>query len=76
MLGGPRSSFRWPPVEPVMADLKDVSTVIASALSEVSMHGTLDVEMDGESRVVTLGHVTGEDVDIVVTITPVDREAA
>jgi hypothetical protein len=59
-----------------MADLKDVSTVIASALSEVSMHGTLDVEMDGESRVVTLGHVTGEDVDIVVTITPVDREAA
>lgn len=59
-----------------MADIQDVSTVIASALSEVSINGTLDVEMDGDSKIVALDAATGEAVEVVVTVTPIDREAA
>lgn len=58
-----------------MADIKDVSAVIASALAEVSIGGTLDVEMDGASKLVALD-ATGEPVEVVVTVTPVDRIAA
>lgn len=59
-----------------MADIIDLSTVIASALSEVSVNGTLDVEMDGENKVVAIGKHSGEDVEVVVTVTPARHEAA
>lgn len=59
-----------------MADIKDVSTVIASALSEVSVNGTLDVEMDGDSKIVKLGPLSGEAVAVVVTVTSIERAAA
>jgi hypothetical protein len=58
-----------------MADIKDVSTVIASALSEISVNGTLDVEMDGDSEVVNLGTLPGDPVEVVVTVKPVEPEA-
>lgn len=56
-----------------MADIKDVSTVIASALREVNVNGTLDVEMDGESKVVELGQLSGEAVEVAVTIKSVEQ---
>ena len=59
-----------------MADIKDVSTVIASALSEVSINGTLDVEMDGNSKVVELGALSGEAVEVTVTVKLIEHEPA
>lgn len=59
-----------------MADIKDMSTVIASALAEVSVNGTLDVEMDGDSKVVSLGSLSGEAVEVVVTVKPIEGEAS
>lgn len=58
-----------------MADIRDVSTVIASALSEISVNGILDVEMDGDSKVVSLGPLPGDPVEVVVTVKPIEPEA-
>ena len=55
-----------------MADIADLSTVIASALSEVSVNGTLDVEMDGDNKFVKLGTQSGEAVEVIVTVTPIE----
>ena len=53
-----------------MADINDVSAVIASALSEVSLTGTLDVSMDGAETVKTLGEAGGDDVEVIVIVKP------
>ena len=50
-----------------MADIKDVSTVIASALEEVSLSGKLDVHMDGHQKVVAIGD-KGEQVEVKVQV--------
>ncbi len=52
-----------------MANLNDVTSVIASALAEVSMSGKLDVQMDGEEQVVVIGD-KGEDVVVTVLVAP------
>lgn len=52
-----------------MADINDVSAVIASALAEVSVAGTLDVTMDGRHSLGSLGSTGGDDVDITVVVT-------
>ena len=53
-----------------MADIKDISSVIASALGEVNVSGKLDVTMDGEERVVAIGD-KGDQVTVTVAVQPV-----
>jgi hypothetical protein len=48
-----------------MADVEDVSLVIASALSEISMAGSLDVVVDDNQKVSAM--VGGND-DVEVTV--------
>ena len=50
-----------------VADIQDISTVIASALEEVSVSGKLDVIVDGEERVVSIGD-KGDDVVVRVVV--------
>ncbi|RYG85138.1 MAG: hypothetical protein EON59_12830 [Alphaproteobacteria bacterium] len=58
-----------------MADIKDVTAVIASALEEVSVTGTLDVSMEGGETVQSVGLATGDDVEVIVTVGPIERAA-
>ena len=58
-----------------MADLNDISTSIASALSEVGVNGHLDVEMDGVKQAETLGPL-GDEVEVEVVVRSVERLAA
>lgn len=59
-----------------MADINDVSAVIASALDEVSVAGTLDVSMDGSHTLGAVGHSNGDDVEITVVVKPLAAERA
>ena len=54
-----------------MADIRDVTAVIESALVEIGVNGTLDVAMDGGETVTAVGRPTGEDVEVVVTVKPI-----
>lgn len=51
-----------------MADIKDISASIASALDEAGVNGTLDVKMDGKHIVAPLGQPTEDDVNLAVTV--------
>jgi hypothetical protein len=53
-----------------MADIKDISASIASALDEAGVNGTVDIEMDGEHVAASVGHPTEDDVDLAVVVTP------
>lgn len=53
-----------------MADITDIKTVVASALEEISVTGTLDVTMDGAEVVEALGCKTGDDMEVVVIVKP------
>jgi ethanolamine utilization protein EutQ (cupin superfamily) len=55
-----------------MADIKDVSTTIESALNEVGLTGKLNVDMDGKHVVAPVGDVTGHPVEVHVEV--VDAE--
>jgi hypothetical protein len=57
-----------------MADIKDISTTIASALDEVGLTGKLDVDMDGKHAVAPVGDVTGHPVKVRVEV--IDAEPA
>jgi hypothetical protein len=59
-----------------MADIKDISTSIASALNEVGVNGTLDVEGDGEHVVIPLGEPTEDDVALKVLVSPASPDTA
>ncbi len=48
----------------------DIKTVIASALNEISVTGTLDLAMDGAEAVEALGRPTGDDVEVLVVVRP------
>ena len=54
-----------------MAEISSVATVIASALNEIGVNGTVHVEMDGKEAVETVGVMDAEEVEIVVTVRPV-----
>ncbi|MBY9063314.1 hypothetical protein K7957_10265 [Sphingomonas yunnanensis] len=54
-----------------MADIKDVTAVIASALAEVSLAGSLDVKMDGGESVEVLGPPSAGDVEVTVVVSRV-----
>ena len=58
-----------------MANIKDVSDVIQSALVEVGVDGTLHVEMDGQQRDKSVGDSRGQDVEVVVLVRPVAEAA-
>lgn len=51
-----------------MADIKDVSAVIASALSEVNLHGQVELRMDGEEVVEGIASPCGDDVEVLVEV--------
>ncbi len=60
-----------------MADIKDVSRAIHSALEEIGVSGKLDVEMNGNHAVVPLGEPTGDGLDVQVVVHDEDvRQAA
>lgn len=50
-----------------MADINDVATVIASALTEIGLHGYVDLEMDGAKRAASVGSL-GDEVEVTVTV--------
>lgn len=58
-----------------MADIKDNSTSIASALNEVGVNGTLDVEGDGEHVVIPLGEPNEDDIALKVVVSPAGPDA-
>ena len=56
-----------------MATVLDVADVVASALTEISLNGRLDVRMDGSRSTSWVGSPTGDDVEVVVTVKPLER---
>ena len=59
-----------------MADIKDLSDVIQSALTEIGVDGKLHIEMDGEQRDKLVGDDRGQDVEVVVSVKPVAPQGA
>ena len=53
-----------------MADIKDVSAAVQSALIEIGVDGKLHVEMDGQQQDRPVGEDRGQDVEIVVNVVP------
>lgn len=56
-----------------MAHSLDVADAIASALTEVSVNGRLDVRMGGSRSTLWVGSPTGDDYEVVVTVVPLVR---
>ncbi|MBB5714762.1 hypothetical protein [Sphingomonas aerophila] len=56
-----------------MASASDVATVIVSALAEIGMTGEVDATKDGVQAVQWIGSPSGNDVQVVVTVQPLDR---
>ncbi len=50
--------------------MADIKTVIASALNEISVMGTLELAMDGAETVEALGRPIGNDVEVLVVVRP------
>ena len=59
-----------------MADIKDVSEAIHSALSEIGVNGELDVKMEGDRVAAPIGHPTGDDIAVSVTVSELEPDAA
>ena len=51
-----------------MADIKDVSRAIHSALEEIGVSGHLNVEMNGNQSVAVVGESTSEELDVQVVV--------
>ena len=58
-----------------MADIKDVTTVLVSALEEVNLSGKLGVRMDGAESAQPLMEARGDDVEVVVIVKRVGETA-
>lgn len=58
-----------------MADIKDVTAVVASALTEVSLAGSLDVQMDDGETVERIGDAGGDAVEVLVIVRRAGDEA-
>lgn len=56
-----------------MADAKDLSTAVQSALDEIGVMGTLDVSKDGDEAAKTIGTLGGDDVHVTVDVEDVDE---
>ncbi|WP_260597792.1 hypothetical protein [Sphingomonas endolithica] len=57
-----------------MADVKDVSRAVQAALEEIGVNGKLNVQMDGDEATASVGHPTGDDVDVSVTVSELDDD--
>jgi hypothetical protein len=53
-----------------MADRKDITDVIQSALSEIGVAGRLNLEMDGKTTHTKDEDAAGEDMDVTVHVEP------
>ena len=53
-----------------MADANDVASAIASALTEVSVTGIVDVDLDGKTKVLPIGDTKNPDVVVRVMVDP------
>jgi hypothetical protein len=51
-----------------MADIKDVSNVIQSALAEIGINGELQVDMEGDHVAKPIGHAAGDEMAVKVVI--------
>jgi hypothetical protein len=59
-----------------MADIKDVSQAIHSALEEIGVHGDLKVQTETDCIEAPIGHPTGDDLAIEVIVSDKDAEPA
>jgi len=57
-----------------MADIKDVSRAIQTALTEIGVNGELKVEMQGGFVAKPVGHPTGDDVEIAVMVADIEPD--
>jgi hypothetical protein len=55
-----------------MADINDISTTIASALTEVGVAGKVDVKLDGGHAIVIAGEPDATDVVVNVEVNAVE----
>lgn len=53
-----------------MAHALDVGDAVAAALLEIGINGKLDVRKDGDRSTRWVGDPTGDDFEVVVTVTP------
>ena len=51
-----------------MADIQDMSHAIHSALEEIGVTGELNVHMDGDQAVASIGQPGGDDVEVSVKV--------
>jgi hypothetical protein len=58
-----------------MADIKDISDSITSALTEIGVHGSVDVHMDGDKAHASIGQPSGDDIDVAIIVTTPDPVA-
>jgi hypothetical protein len=56
----------------IMANAKDVATVIQSALEEIGVTGQLEVSMGGQESTKSLGTAKGDDLHVGVIVGDVD----
>jgi hypothetical protein len=52
-----------------MADIKDISDTISSALTEIGVHGNVDVRLDGNQAHASIGQPSGDDIDVAIVVT-------
>jgi hypothetical protein len=55
-----------------MADIKDVSQAIHSALAEIGVNGDLKVQMESDCIEAPVGHPSGDDLAIEVIVSEKD----
>lgn len=57
-----------------MATISDIATVVRSALAEIGVTGQLDVRGDRMRITSWVGAPTDDDVEVTVTVKPLERD--
>ena len=57
-----------------MATVLDIATALEAALVEIGIDGRLDVRADGSRSTSWIGLPTGNDVEVTVTVKPLERK--
>jgi len=59
----------------IMANARDVATVIQSALDEIGVTGQLEVAMNGQEATKSLGTAKGDDLHVGVIVGDIDDQS-
>ena len=59
-----------------MADIKDMSQAIHSALEEIGVTGELNVHMDGNQAVATIEQPGGDDLEVSIEVHDLNHDKA